>query len=151
MGTSKPALCFYVTLADFRVSDLLDMCLKAATGCVHINYAVVPSLTSPSPFLQTPLFLPCHLREASSDYMTHPLVATALVSLILWLIARLVQRALRKFPPGPKGLPLIGDVPHAADLDWLSSPQRRDDYGDTLDLQYILTFAHPSVSPFQVN
>jgi hypothetical protein len=69
----------------------------------------------------------------NGDYMTHPLVATPLVGFVLWLIARLAQRAFRSLPPGPKGLPLIGDVPHAADHGWLASPQRKDDYGDTLD------------------
>jgi hypothetical protein len=77
--------------------------------------------------------------------MTHPLVATPLVGFVLWLIARLAQRALRNLPPGPKGLPLIGDVPHAADQGGLSSPQRRDDYGDTLDFQYLPKFAHPPI------
>jgi hypothetical protein len=40
------------------------------------------------------------------------------------------QRALRKLPPGPKGLPILGDVLHIADQDWLASPQRMDEYGD---------------------
>ncbi|KAI9438807.1 cytochrome P450 [Lactarius indigo] len=65
------------------------------------------------------------------------LVVTPLVGLVLWLIARLVQRAFRNLPPGPKGLPFIGDVVHAADNDWLASPQRRDDYGE---LMYLSVF-----------
>jgi hypothetical protein len=76
--------------------------------------------------------------------MTHPLVATALVGFVLWFIARLVQRAFQvlNLPPGPKGLPLIGDVPHAADQGWLASPQRKDDYGDTLNLRCLPKYAH---------
>ncbi|KAI9450882.1 cytochrome P450 [Lactarius psammicola] len=69
--------------------------------------------------------------------MAHLLVATPLVGIVLWLIARLAQRAFRNLPPGPKGLPLIGDVPHAADQAWLLSPQRKDDYGE---LMYITAF-----------
>jgi hypothetical protein len=65
-----------------------------------------------------------------SDRTTDLLVAAPLVGFILWLITRLVQRALRKLPPGPKGLPILGDVLHIADQDWLASPQRRDEYGD---------------------
>ena len=75
--------------------------------------------------------------------MAHLLVVTPLVGFVLWLIARLIQRAFLNLPPGPKGLPLIGDIPHAADHGWLASPQRRDEYGETLDLRCLPKCAHP--------
>ena len=63
---------------------------------------------------------------------THLLLAAfLLVAGTLWLMARLTQISIRSLPPGPKGLPFIGDVLHIADQQWLASPQRRDDYGDT--------------------
>jgi hypothetical protein len=65
-----------------------------------------------------------------TDRTTDFLVAAPLVGFVLWLIVRLAQRSFRNLPPGPKGLPIFGDVLHIADLDWLASPQRRDEYGD---------------------
>ena len=62
---------------------------------------------------------------------THLLATFLLVAGTLWLMARLTQSSIRSLPPGPKGLPFIGDVLHIADQQWLASPQRRDDYGDT--------------------
>ncbi|KAH9054051.1 cytochrome P450 [Lactarius deliciosus] len=66
-----------------------------------------------------------------SDYTTHLAVAP-LAGFILWLIARQAQRTFRTLPPGPKGLPIIGDVLHIADLDWLMSSQRKDEYGEMM-------------------
>jgi hypothetical protein len=66
-----------------------------------------------------------------SDRSTTLLVVAPLLSFVLWLIARLAKRAFRNLPPGPKGLPIIGDVLHIADQDWLASPKRKDEYGDS--------------------
>jgi hypothetical protein len=78
----------------------------------------------------------------SSDQTTYLLAVTALAGFVLWLITRLVQRAFRSLPPGPKGLPLIGDVVHIQDPDWLTSPQRVAEYGDTLRLQCLWERVH---------
>jgi hypothetical protein len=71
------------------------------------------------------------------NHPTIPLLAAfLLVAGTLWLNVKLTQSYIRNFslPPGPKGPPLIGSVLRAADQKWLRSPQRKDDYGDTLYL-----------------
>ena len=72
------------------------------------------------------------ILSGSSDPTTHLLTAFLVVAGTLWLLARLVQSTIRasKLPPGPRGLPLVGDVLHIADQEWIASPQRRDDYGE---------------------
>jgi hypothetical protein len=66
------------------------------------------------------------------DSTTHLLAAVLFIASTLWLIARLAQSTIRNLPPGPRGLPLIGDVLHIADNEWLASPQRMDDYGEMM-------------------
>ncbi|KAH8981689.1 cytochrome P450 [Lactarius hatsudake] len=68
------------------------------------------------------------MPASNTTYMT---VALFLV-FILWLIARRALRAFRNLPPGPKGLPIVGDVRHIGDRDWLMSSQRRDEYGEMM-------------------
>ncbi|KAI9443640.1 cytochrome P450, partial [Lactarius indigo] len=71
------------------------------------------------------------MSASIGDYTTHLAVAT-LLGFILWLIARRAQRAFRNLPPGPKGLPIVGDILHIGDRDWLMSSQRRDEYGEMM-------------------
>ena len=69
--------------------------------------------------------------SSGHDPTTHLLTTFFLVAGTLWLIARFARHSTRSLPPGPRGLPLLGDVLHIADQEWLASPQRKDEYGDT--------------------
>ncbi|KAI9450879.1 cytochrome P450 [Lactarius psammicola] len=73
----------------------------------------------------------------SSDHRDHILAVTPLAGLILWLMTRIARFTFRNLPPGPKGLPLIGDAQHALDHDWLASPQRKHEYGETMYLSIL--------------
>ncbi|KAI9452371.1 cytochrome P450 [Lactarius psammicola] len=68
----------------------------------------------------------------SSEPTAYLSAAFLLVAGTLWLIVRLAQSSTLNLPPGPRGLPLIGDVLHIGDHEWLASPQRREDYGEMM-------------------
>ncbi|KAI9452362.1 cytochrome P450 [Lactarius psammicola] len=72
------------------------------------------------------------ILDCSNDPTTHLLAALLFIAGTLWLVASLSRSSTRNLPPGPRGLPFIGDILHIADHEWLASPQRRDDYGETM-------------------
>lgn len=63
-STTIPLLAF--TLADFRVSDLLDMYLKVAFIQIHTPAVAQSDIKHYIFLLQTLLFLPCYARPAAT-------------------------------------------------------------------------------------
>ncbi|KAF8265474.1 cytochrome P450 [Lactarius quietus] len=104
-----------------------------ADTLVSMARRVVAALPSILPSPEKLSFI-SRIPGLSDDRRALILAATPLAGLILWLIARSARRPFRNLPPGPKGLPLIGDVSHVLDHDWLGSPQRKDDYGEIMYL-----------------
>ena len=121
---------------------------KSACGVGDANKArgvVSLSLSTFAPMVnQLPGFT--WILGSTNNSTIHLLAVVAFTASTLWLIARLAQRTIRNLPPGPRGLPLIGDVLHIADNEWLASPQRRDDYGNT---PYLICLQRPTHVPFR--
>ena len=84
------------------------------------------------------------ILSGGNDPTAHLLTTFLIVAGTLWLIARLARTSPHRLPPGPRGLPLIGDVLHIADQEWLASPQRKDEYGDAPCFYSFIKHAHSS-------
>ena len=114
------------------------LCLPVLTTMAHlcISGLIATAQVVAAPFVGIILWLTIRLSHKflllclriSMDTTTF--AATSVVGIIHWLIIRLAQKAFRNLPPGPKGLPILGDLRHIADREWLASPRRRDEYGE---------------------
>ncbi|KAH9039752.1 hypothetical protein EDB84DRAFT_1477465 [Lactarius hengduanensis] len=82
--------------------------------------------------------LPEIIGDGDGSGRTTRLLATFLLLAGIGLITRLAKSYIRNLPPGPRGLPLIGDVIHIVDPEWLASPKRKDEYGDTPYLRCLI-------------
>jgi hypothetical protein len=63
------------------------------------------------------------------------IVVTTLVAFLISFIYVFSNNSLQNLPPGPRGLPLIGDVQHITNQDWIGSPERKHEYGEFLSFR----------------
>jgi hypothetical protein len=94
-----------------------------------------------APFVTAGLYSPAwsssslksQILDGGNLKATHLLAAFLLVQVAstLWLTVKLIQSYMRDIPPVTRGLPIIGNVLHGADQEWLASLQCKDDFGGT--------------------
>jgi hypothetical protein len=87
--------------------------------------------TAPSGFLTSPGFTIISLHRLSiaalSEHLS-PHVGLILILLII-LAVRYARSPWRKMPPGPKGLPILGNVLQFVDKRWLHDKDCKDNFG----------------------
>ncbi|KAI0056133.1 cytochrome P450 [Artomyces pyxidatus] len=65
----------------------------------------------------------------------NPISVVLAVGLLTFCITRYLRSPWRKVPPGPQGLPLVGNIRELANTRWLTSFAPRDTYGEIMYLR----------------
>jgi hypothetical protein len=75
-----------------------------------------------------PLLAP--LSHASLSRFLSPRLGL-FVALVVILVARYVRSPWRKVPPGPKGLPVLGNALQVQNKNWMYEKERKQKYGSS--------------------
>jgi len=72
------------------------------------------------------------------------LIALSLCGLTTFFIYRYYTSPWRKLPPGPKGLPIVGNALQLSDKQWLEFSQWRKKYGEARPDHFLSDFTNNS-------
>jgi hypothetical protein len=81
-----------------------------------------------------PTFMPSQSLRAPIMMMTiwDATAAGALLGLLTILIIRYIRSPWRKLPPGPRGLPILGNALQLMDKKWLISRDCKEHFGESV-------------------
>jgi len=105
----------------FWFFQILSVSAQGFSASADRSLSVMDVVTSKFMFLWSLAVNPT--REARTS------IAGILLGLVAVFIVRYVRSPRRKLPPGPRGLPIIGNVLQLMDMNWLVSRDCKDRFG----------------------